>query len=97
MDKLGIAGPNLQNTLDRTTWGRTPLDLAVDSRNQRKYHDLVRTYNMLTTDNSATNLWYGGVPYDQWRNRPRPKEDDRTKDWRYIANKTTRHFHDERK
>ena len=97
MDKLGVAGANLQNTLDRTKWGRTPLDLAVDSNNHRKYHELIRTYKMVTTDNSATNLWFGGAPYQEWRNRPRPKQQDRTKDWRYIANKESRHFEDERR
>ena len=84
MNKVGVAGPNLQNTLDRTSYGRTPLDLAIDAHQVKKLHSLIRDYKMLTRGASATDLWYGGEPYHQWRNRARPRQEDRSRDWKTI-------------
>ena len=96
MEKLGAAGPNLQNSLDRTSWGRTPLDLAIDAKQGRKMHDLIQDYGMKTWGRSATDLWYGGRPYQEWRGQARPKQDDRNQDWKWWANKTKKNFEDER-
>ena len=92
MDKMGFEGPNLTNTLDRTHWGKTALDMAIDSNTHHKLEalDLVKQFTMLTRGNSTVDRFYGGrKPEYRTQKRERPE-----KDWKERASEDAPGTHD---